>query len=243
MIPMWIKYPLLSLLYRLQGMPTLTAKTLSAEILARHVTSVNEVQCIIEAGANNGEHSLWLATQFPKATIHCFEPEPRAIERFRSNVGNHPRITLHPFALAATDTTLQFYQSSGTHPSGEIPAMPQGWDLSGSLKKPKLHLDVHPWVAFNSVIEVTARSLDSWCAEHRIPSVDLLWMDVQGAERDVIQGALKTINSTNLIYTEYSNRELYEGQPSFAELMALLPDFTVAERLPSDVLFKRKESI
>ena len=38
-------------------------------------------------------------------------------------------------------------------------------------------------------IEVSTRSLDSFCAEHDIDHIDFLWMDVQGAEKSVFAGA------------------------------------------------------
>ena len=37
-------------------------------------------------------------------------------------------------------------------------------------------------------------------------------MDVQGAERDVLQGSNTMLSNIGYIYTEYSNEELYEGQ-------------------------------
>jgi hypothetical protein len=40
------------------------------------------------------------------------------------------------------------------------------------------------------------------------------------------------------MFCEYSERELYEGEPNLAQLLDLLPDFEVIHRLPSDVLMR-----
>ncbi len=42
------------------------------------------------------------------------------------------------------------------------------------------------------------------------------------------------------IDTEYSNEELYEGQPNLEQLLALLPDFEVIEQYQQDVLLQRR---
>ncbi len=60
-------------------------------------------------------------------------------------------------------------------------------------------------------------------------------MDVQGAEADVIAGGMQTVSNTRFIYTEYSDRELYEGQLSLRAILDLLPSFEVAAHYPRDV--------
>lgn len=89
-------------------------------------------------------------------------------------------------------------------------------------------------------MEVRVVSIDDWIQDQDIAIVDLLWMDVQGAEADVFRGMVKTQPNGRLIYTEYSNEELYEGQPSLVELMALLPDYELVKRFQQDVLLKRR---
>lgn len=69
-------------------------------------------------------------------------------------------------------------------------------------------------------------------------------MDVQGAESDVIAGGQKTLGRTRFIYTEYSDRELYEGQLSLRSILDLLPAFEVVTLYPreieGDVLLRNK---
>ncbi len=55
--------------------------------------------------------------------------------------------------------------------------MPEGWDYSGSIRKPKNHLVVHPWCKFEKEIIVKTKRLDTWCKEKEIDRIDLCgWM-------------------------------------------------------------------
>jgi hypothetical protein len=82
--------------------------------------------------------------------------------------------------------------------------------------------------------------LDDWCGENNIDRIDFIWMDVQGAEGDVIAGASRILKKTRFLYTEYSNNELYEGQLSLKQLLARLPLFDVLATYPGDVLLKNR---
>jgi hypothetical protein len=63
-------------------------------------------------------------------------------------------------------------------------------------------------------------------------------MDVQGAERDVLSGGKRTLERTRFLYTEYGEREMYEGQYTFKQLVNALPEFEVVTRYPADVLLR-----
>ena len=48
---------------------------------------------------------------------------------------------------------------------------------------------------------------------------------MQGAEGDMIAGGQATLARTRYLYTEYSNEEIYEGEPTLETLLAMLPNF------------------
>lgn len=66
--------------------------------------------------------------------------------------------------------------------------MEEGWDASGSIRKPKNHLADFPEVTFDEPITVQTMTLDTRCDENGIEAIDFIWMDVQGSEIDVIRG-------------------------------------------------------
>lgn len=197
-----------------------------------------QAHTILDVGAHHGWHSVELCRCFPEAVIHAFEPDPRAILKFRERVRD-PRVVLHEMAIAAMDGTAPFHVSSGLPPGippERLPDYPQGWDQSGSLLPPKNHLTRTPWCHFNDTIHVTTRSLDSWAGEQGVGAVDFIWADTQGAEGCLIQGGRELLARTRYLYTEYSNDELYEGEPDLATLLAMLPGFSVVKRYRFDVL-------
>lgn len=195
---------------------------------------------ILEIGANDGTHTLQFAACFRDPAIHCFEPEPRAIRRFRRNLRGVPNVHLVEAAAGAASGRVRFHRSDGQRHKRWRRPLPEGWDYSGSIRPPKRHLEVHPDVKFEEVIEVPMLSIDDWAREHPVERVDLVWMDVQGAEREVLAGMRATLPRVRFLYTEYSDVELYEGQPNLAAILAMLPDFEVLERFPGDVLLRRR---
>ena len=95
-----------------------------------------------------------------------------------------------------------------------------------------------PWCTFDQLIKVKTLTLDTWCKNEGVEGIDFIWADVQGAEGDLISGGKQALARTRYLYTEYSNRELYEGQLRLQTLLSLVPDFTIVHRFAADVLLK-----
>lgn len=188
---------------------------------------------ILEIGANDGTDTLRFAETFPAATIYAFEPDPRAANRWKSKV-TAANVTLVETAIGNSNGTATFHQSDGN--SDYAPET--GWDLSGSIRAPKDHLVRHPDINFDRTIDVPIRTLDSWAEENSIGDIDFIWADVQGAENELIRGAMRTLSRTRYFYTEYNDREMYEGQWSLQEIAEHLKDHKLHTRWKNDVLFE-----
>lgn len=188
---------------------------------------------ILEIGAHDGSSTAEFLRAMPNARIFCFEPDPRAIRRHRARLGADSRVTLMPCAIGRAVGSVRFWQSGGFEH-----LHPDGWDHSGSIKKPKGHLGVWPGIRFDNQIEVPLTTLDVFHSAIGMPTVDFIWADVQGAEEDLIVGGQKILRSTRFLYTEYSNEELYEGEINLQGIYDLLVDFTLLSVFEGDVLFK-----
>jgi len=92
---------------------------------------------ILEIGANDGSHTALFLELFPKAKIYAFEPDPRASEKFQRRLGNDSRVVLEKIAISAIDGEIDFFMSNSIA-SEDIPG---NWDQSGSIRKPKEHLE------------------------------------------------------------------------------------------------------
>lgn len=192
----------------------------------------NPSPIILEIGSNCGQTTIELIENFPNAIIHCFEPDPRAIKKFK-NIINHPNVFLHEIAIGNQDGIIEFNQSAGGE---EID--PEGWDHSGSIRKPKAHLEMFPWVRFEKKLNVRVMRLDEWASDNKIDFVDFIWADVQGAEGDMILGGLELLKKTKFIYTEYYDNECYAGQLNLNEIYQLLNQFLILVKYQNDVLLE-----
>jgi 2-O-methyltransferase len=213
---------------------TITPGALSATEIRRCVGKDDPI--IVEVGANCGQTTVEMLKAMPRATIYAFEPDPRAIAKFRAAV-THPSVHLYECAIGAVNGTISFHQSSGAE---ELADYSKGWDQSGSIRRPNSHLKVWPWVKFEKQITVPIMTLDAWSELHQVSKADFIWADVQGAESDLVDGAARFLHSSRYFYTEYSNEEWYEGQITLAGLLAKLPDFDLVTRYPMDALFRNK---
>jgi FkbM family methyltransferase len=231
-----LKRGLKSIYYFLHGTPQVSYSEISVDLIRQSASRPDPL--ILEIGANDGGHTQWFLDIFENPTIYCFEPDPRAAARFRKNVGTRPNVTLFELAISDRDGKIAFYQSGGARDGEHVDMMPEGWDLSGSIRKPKDHLIIEPGVTFDRTINIPTTSLDRWADQHSIGNVDFVWMDVQGAERDVLNGGKRTLARTRFLYTEYGDREMYEGQYTFKQLVKALPGFEVVTRYPADVLLR-----
>lgn len=218
------------------------------DLMRRIIGKDNPV--IVEIGAHFGEDSLRFAATFPGLQLSCFEPDPRCITAFKKYV-NDPRISLYEVALSDAEGEATFYQSYEDPAAQDVPAKydwidkdfynSQDLNNSGasSLKKGYALNKEKP-------IQVKTMRFDKWYETVPIETIDLVWLDVQGAEREVIEGMGTSIQHINLIWMEYGEVH-YEGGLSRQETVDLLKtkNFIAVPQLSDntptgDLLFKRR---
>lgn len=143
-----------------ERLPRVTAGSIDGDLLLRLVAKDDPV--ILDIGSNDGTHTRWFLDLFPRARVFSFEPDPRARERYEAKVMSDQAV-LFDLAISDTDGLIEFHVSSGKQGSYS-----KDWDESGSIRKPKLHLKMHPSVKFEEAIKVKTRRLDTWAAEQAI---------------------------------------------------------------------------
>ena len=147
---------------------------------------------------------------------------------------------LYELAISNINGKTKFHLSSGDCSSWTNDQLwsKNDWSASSSLKEPKNHLNTHPWITFDSSVDVNCIRLDDF-EPLKNKTIDFIWMDVQGAEDLVFQGATNTLKKTKYIFTEYDNGELYAGQLSLNDMINVLgPDWEVINIFENDVLLK-----
>jgi FkbM family methyltransferase len=190
---------------------------------------------IIEVGCNDGETTRQMLAVMPNAKITCFEPDPRPLRR--SFIREDRRVTTFQLAISDRYGTRTFNQSGGKVPGSTAPCA-DDWDYSGSLCKPTGHLERDKLVTFPTTIEVRTQTLDAMAP--RVPCIDLLFADVQGAEALLILGGQQTLRKTRWFYCEFYNVEQYERQPDLKGLLSFLPDWDLVGTYANNALFRNR---
>jgi FkbM family methyltransferase len=202
-------------------------------VWCREILEATQGAVVAELGAHHGTDTSFLYDYCPggPALYVAVEADPRNLNNIRCHMATRQKnFTLIHAAIAAFDGSVDLYQADGEKGSG-----------SSSIRRPKKHLETWPDITFERTVEVPALSLDTlarWC---EIPDIDLLWCDIQGAERDMIAGGQKTLARTRWLLAEADVEEYYEGQALRDELPGLLPGWELVAEWPehANLLFRR----
>jgi FkbM family methyltransferase len=176
----------------------------------------DEPLTIFDIGSCEGEDAIRYARLFAKARVYACEPLPHNLATLRENLDRFApgaSITVLPIAIAEQNGRAPFHVSSG-HPA-DRPRTPD-WDYgnkSSSLLEPGEHLDVFPWLVFEQIVEVPTERLDHVAARLGIKAIDLIHLDVQGAELLVLRGAGRLLEGVRAIWMEVEAIPLYRDQP------------------------------
>lgn len=179
---------------------------------------------IFEVGSSTGTDTKILA-ELPEVIIHAFEPDPRCVFEHYP-----PNVKINKVAVSDTEGFSKFYLSESAGYGEDNP-----WTFSSSILTPKNHLTVYDYVWFDKEVQVPVIKLDDYCQQNNIEHIDIIWMDVQGAEAKVFLGAENILQKTKYIYTEYSDNEMYEGQAPLKELLAILKHFEIIHLYDQEV--------
>lgn len=190
---------------------------------------------ILEAGANDGKHTLELSVTWPHGRIHAIEPIPESFSRLVRTTRFRSNVRWYQVALAEKTELRQMFVSDNS-------------GLSSSLMAPHRHLDVYPDVHFPTTTTVLAQSLDDWAAQNAVSRIDAMWLDLQGYEPVVLRAAQRILSTVRVIQTEVNVEELYEGCVMYKEFRKFLEEqgfIVVFENFTKslkdgDVIFVRK---
>jgi FkbM family methyltransferase len=201
------------------------------------------IEVLVEIGCNVGEDTRRFRSMHPNARIVCFEPDPRNINSLNQN-GVRSIVELYPYAVSNQNGYMKFHLSTGNvHAIDSNPIFKDvdDWTLSSSLKKPTGHLTEHVWITFPNSVDVQTIRLDDF-EPLKNTIIDIMWVDVQGAEDLVFSGGKEALKRTRYVYTEYSNVELYENQLNLTDLLKLFGDsWELVHDFGGDVLLRNKE--
>ncbi len=152
---------------------------------------------ILDVGANLGQSIDRFKQIWPSSRIISFEPNPSSVRQLFKKYSGTSGITIVESAVADLSSHRRLFQFEDSSLDSFFDRHDDSWiteDSTGST-------------------EVSCVTLDDYCARNELESIDLLKVDVQGAELDVINGVTRLLDNCRirLVQLELIFCDLYEG--------------------------------
>jgi FkbM family methyltransferase len=168
---------------------------------------------IFDLGSNVGGALLYFSLKYPEAKIFGFEPDPVNFERLQKNIISLPNVKIFNMAVAGENGVRNFF----VYPDKGI---------SSSLTQR---------IEGQQPVSVITKNLDSLIIDLKLEKIDLLKIDVEGAEYEIFS-SLKQKTKIGAIIGEL---HLDLMKASLEEFKQTLPNFKfeIAEANKEERLF------
>jgi FkbM family methyltransferase len=174
---------------------------------------------IFDVGAHFGESIDYLKGLFLEPTIYSFEPDPDSFDILTSK--SLSGVKCFNIALASKEGESTFFRNKISHTNSLFRVNVNSKDSIG-VTNAKAKGDDEYFNDFNSEIKVKTTTLDTFQKNHSLGIVDLIKIDVQGAECEVLKGGSKFLLNARILIIEISFFDYYENQTSFLDVESLI---------------------
>lgn len=165
---------------------------------------------ILDVGANSGQYALGIRKIGFKGNIVSFEPVGYVFDKLRKIAIKDPKWEVHNIALGDKKENLEINISQNTFSSSILNMMPE-------------HLKSAPEAIYLEKETISVDKLDNLFSSLISPNdVVLLKLDVQGFEKNVLEGAKESLKNISGVQVEMSVIEMYEGELTYLEMIDYL---------------------
>ena len=173
-----------------------------------------EVEVIFDVGACHALESVELSKKYPNAKVYTFEANPVSYDVCLENTEGYDSITVINEAVNDYDGFCKFYPMDKEK---TITTWEDGNQGASSLYRANGQYDfIEKYVQYE--IEVPCTRLDTFCERNGIDKIDIIWMDLQGAELKALQSLGSLLDTVQIIHTELEMNPMYEGQCLFSDV-------------------------
>lgn len=153
------------------------------EYIREHIITGDEA-VLFDIGANIGDYTRILMNHFSQAYIHCFEPASETFRTLFRNI-NNDKVLLNNVGLSNEVSSATLYYDK---------------EASGMASLYERQLDWIDWtdVSLSKSERVELITIDKYCLENMIDSIDFMKMDVEGNEYKVLLGAEKMLKEKRI---------------------------------------------
>jgi len=186
-------------------------RTLQAFVNAEFKNS-DEVLTIFDIGSCHALESVEFSKIYKNAKIFAFEPNPTSYEVCLEN-------TKEDSSIEVINKDIKYYNGfCKFYPMDKDKTITTWWDGNqgaSSLYRANGKYPHETYVQYE--IEVPCITLESFCMERGIQNIDVIWMDLQGAELTALKSMGDFLNTVKVIHTELEMNPMYDGQCLFEE--------------------------
>lgn len=170
------------------------------------------IRTVIDVGANNGEFAEFLSSYFDAVRTIAIEPLPGCVEQIRQRKRAIQHLTVFECAVSDHEGRATLFENAYAPASSLLPVSRNSTDefpqTAGPLRE----------------VEVAVSRLDDLVDPANLEGTVLIKLDVQGLEDKVIRGGETVFRAAKFVLVEMSFVPMYDGQPLFEEVHALLVD-------------------
>ena len=197
------------------------------------------IRTIVECGAKDCSETIAFHELLPQAEIYAFECNPDNLPKCRSAIQGVDKIHLVEKAVSDKCGSVSFFKID---PNRTKTTWKDGNPGASSLFLASGKYPVEEYV--QTSVTVTAVTLESFINKANLGIIDLLWMDIQGAELLALSGLGPAITQVRMIHLEVEFIEIYSGQPLWRDVRRFLRSrgfrlltFTTFGRYSADAVF------
>jgi FkbM family methyltransferase len=171
---------------------------------------------IIDVGGSRGQSIEKFKKIFQDPIIHSFEPIKSDFDIMYKKFGTDKNVHLNNFALGDKIEYKDFYITAQTDNSSFNKINKDTIWLKKRSKQFNTTIDGY----IKSKIKTKINTLDNYCKNKKIDTIDLLKIDTQGYEDKVLQGSFNILKKNNIksIVTEIMFDDVYEKYFSFSDI-------------------------
>jgi FkbM family methyltransferase len=182
--------------------------------------SRDDVKVIFDIGSLHCLESVELSKRYTNAKIYAFEANPKSYEICLENSKDYPSISVINKAVNDYDGTCKFYPMDKEK---TVTIWEDGNQGASSLYLANGDYDhIEKYVQYE--IEIPCTRIDTFCKENNVDHIDVVWMDLQGAELKALESMGNLLDTVEVIHTELEVNPIYEGQCLFSDVNEFLCD-------------------
>lgn len=168
---------------------------------------------VVDVGARDaGPHSPW--TALPRLRTFGFDPDRAEVERLNATGDTD----YFAYAIGSHGGPQTFYENNAPGGGSFYPqnrAITDRWKFENVDGQKR---DARDYFYPTTSREILVTQLDAWAHVQGIPAVDLIKLNIQGAELDALRGGEKLLSTASAVFLEVSFVESYIGRPMFADV-------------------------